>query len=319
MTYQDIISQAEKCNISDDVWWEASGGARFSLAGNQAKFTIAIINSKMFYPSASVPSTHIIKPSPKNLDSVPELEALASILAGSLQIPAVKAYVNKLTHDLNIYTTERYDRIVFDSKQTAKRVHTEDLVQALGLNPKEKYEPQISDVLALFRQNNVKDDVINSFVDQVIFNTLIGNADAHAKNYSLIYKDSGVELAPLYDCVPTHVFREFDPSFAMGINDKWNSNEFTVEDFVTEFSKAGVDKDYIEAKIIHLYTGMKNILDNQGNSTKSITAIKNVFKENELLAKQLDNTSSLEDLITEYSEFGVYNLEIESLFKNSER
>ena len=103
-------------------------------------------------------------------------------------------------------------------------MHQEDLCQALGILPAAKYEenggPSVAMIVGLLRRlrgRRMARDV-NDFVYAVLVNFLLGNSDAHGKNFALLYEaDSGVRLAPFYDIVSTSVYPEVISQMAMAI------------------------------------------------------------------------------------------------------
>lgn len=90
------------------------------------------------------------------------------------------------------------------SQGVPRRVHTEDLAQAVGAAAAHKYAMTAPQALALIGAR-IGVDAQYGFVRMLAFNTAVGNADAHAKNYSIVL-DRGVRLAPLYDSLPTTVW-----------------------------------------------------------------------------------------------------------------
>lgn len=96
-------------------------------------------------------------------------------------------------------TIERFDR---NSDGTA--VHIEDFAQVFGLYPHDKYEKASSMNIATVIAAEGEQTDIREFVRRLTFNTLIGNADMHVKNWSVIYPDRRTaRLAPAYDFVST--------------------------------------------------------------------------------------------------------------------
>jgi serine/threonine-protein kinase HipA len=86
------------------------------------------------------------------------------------------------------------------------RVHQEDLCQALGIPPTEKYQndggPSPATIASLLRSAmppRVADEAVWRFADALIWNWLIAGTDGHAKNYSLLLAGDQVRFAPLYD------------------------------------------------------------------------------------------------------------------------
>lgn len=91
---------------------------------------------------------------------------------------------------------------------TIERLHQEDSCQALGASPDTKYQaeggPNLSDCFQLLRSVSTNPVIdLRRLLDAVIFNFLIGNNDAHGKNFSLIYQGRECRLAPLYDVLST--------------------------------------------------------------------------------------------------------------------
>ncbi len=110
--------------------------------------------------------------------------------------------------DKIFYCITRYDRKTQDSKTT--RVHQEDFCQALGILPENKYQadegPSLKDCFELINMLGLSGRDKIAFLDLVIYNYLIGNTDAHAKNFSLLYNTKKPELAPCYDLMSTIVY-----------------------------------------------------------------------------------------------------------------
>ncbi len=116
------------------------------------------------------------------------------------------------------------------------RIHQEDMCQALGVLPAAKYEenggPSISQVVDLLRRlaGPFMARDINDFIHATMLNFLLGNSDAHGKNFSLLYqRGGGVRLAPLYDVVSTAVYPEVTQRMAMSIGGVDDPREVDVE------------------------------------------------------------------------------------------
>jgi serine/threonine-protein kinase HipA len=112
------------------------------------------------------------------------------------------------------------------------RLHQEDFCQALGFPPEHKYQqeggPLLRDCLALLREWSTTPVLdIRDFLDGQIFNVLIGNADAHGKNYSMLYSGGQRRLAPFYDLVCTLAWPELSKRPAMKIGGDASLDVFT--------------------------------------------------------------------------------------------
>ncbi|MBS7671621.1 type II toxin-antitoxin system HipA family toxin [Croceicoccus gelatinilyticus] len=207
------------------------GGARLSLAGAQGKLPIILVDGQIATPREGEASTHLIKPEPEKFEGLAANEAFCLTLARELGLDAAFAEWRQVK-GRPFLLVERYDRIMIDGE--TKRLHQEDFAQALGFSSHQKYAadggPTFKDSFDLVRVVTTRyaREVIR-LLDAAIFNLLIGNADAHAKNYSFLALRSGeTVLAPLYDLVSTVIFEGLNPSFAMKFG-----RASTLEDFET--------------------------------------------------------------------------------------
>jgi len=80
-------------------------------------------------------------------------------------------------------------------------------------------------------------------MDAAFFNCLIGNGDAHGKNFSLLYRDHQVRLAPLYDLVCTHAYPQLDPCYAMKIGRERHPGKIRSSDFQIFIREAGMNEN----------------------------------------------------------------------------
>ena len=195
-------------------------GLRLSLAGAQDKIAVTVQGGTIALPLGNTPSTHIIKPEPDRFPGLAVTEWLCMKLARAtgLNVPDTSLLQ---VGDKPCILVQRYDRSV-TADGFVRRTHQEDFCQALGYPPEHKYQqeggPLVSDCIALLRDwSSVPALDIPAFLDGLIFNMLIGNADAHGKNYSLLYQDGERRLAPFYDLVCTLSWPELSKTPAMKI------------------------------------------------------------------------------------------------------
>jgi serine/threonine-protein kinase HipA len=182
---------------------------RLSLAGAQDK--IAVVrerDGRLRLPVGEELSTHIVKPDSLRLPGLRDFEALGLALARSVGLDAIHAEPIELAGRKALLVA-RYDRVVEEDR--VSRLHQEDFCQALGYPPELKYESQGGPTLAacadLVRNKlRLGPDSLRAFLDWVACNGLLANADAHAKNLSLLCDPQGRRrIAPFYDLVPTAV------------------------------------------------------------------------------------------------------------------
>jgi serine/threonine-protein kinase HipA len=151
---------------------------------------------------------------------------------------------------------KRYDRLV-DAHGRRQRLHQEDFCQALGVDPEAKYQseggPDLARCFDLVRRctRPSAPQVLRLF-DYVIFNALIGNHDAHAKNFSLLYSGKTVVLAPLYDALSTAVYPTLTPKMAMKIGSKYKFSEVQARHWEQFTEGAGLAKAQARRRILAL-------------------------------------------------------------------
>lgn len=194
-------------------------GIRLSLAGAQNKLPVYIKNNIIHLPKSGSPSSHIIKPPIMDMDGTVENEAFCVTLAGNMGIPIPRVIVR--TGKDTLYLIERYDRAT-DQDGNLVRIHQEDFCQALGVPPDQKYEneggPSLKMCFGLLKEYSIRPAAdIKILLNWVLFNLLVGNADAHAKNIALIFTGSGPKLAPFYDILCTAVYVGLTDKMAMRI------------------------------------------------------------------------------------------------------
>jgi serine/threonine-protein kinase HipA len=184
---------------------------RFSLAGVQLKFSALMETSKaLTIPVGGVGGDWIVKlPSPR-FEAVPENEYAMMTLAKSvgLDVPDVRLVATKEIDGLPRDLPEAFGQSLavrrFDRPRPGERVHIEDFAQVFGVYPEHKYQRASYASIARVLWLEAGEEAVLEFTRRLVFMVLIGNADAHLKNWSLIYPDGRTtKLAPAYDLVGT--------------------------------------------------------------------------------------------------------------------
>ena len=200
-------------------------GVRLSLAGAQDKLAVGFQDGHVLLMKGAHPTTHILKPLIDRIADSAYNELFCMRLAKEVGLDVPQAAVH-FVNDTPYYLVERYDR-VHGPDGTVERVHQEDFCQALGIGPELKYQreggPSIAHCQQVIAQHVARPAVDRlKFLDQVIFNYLVGNADAHGKNFSLLYRKKKPDLAPVYDVLSTAIYPDLALNMAMKIGGKYN-------------------------------------------------------------------------------------------------
>lgn len=203
-------------------------GIRLSLAGAQKKLPIYYDERDFYLSIGPAPSNAIIKPAIEDLDNTVENETFCMALAKAIGLDVPESFIYRYGEE-KVFVIKRYDRV--QNGSTVQRLHQEDFCQALGVLPEYKYEaeggPSLAACFNLVRNNSIRaaKDVL-SLLNWVIFNVMIGNSDAHAKNISLLLLESGPVLAPFYDLLSTRIYSHYGltEKLAMKIGGESNPN-----------------------------------------------------------------------------------------------
>lgn len=201
---------------------DPQAGTRLSLAGAQPKLPVIIEDDEVALPlNAAAATTHIIKPEPATFPGLVAIEAFCMELALRLGLAVATVEKRRTQAGLPYLLVERYDRDL--TAGPIRRLHQEDLCQALGRPSDRKYQdeggPSVEEVVALLREASaVPARDLPTFWRALTFNWLIGNCDAHGKNYSLLYDSGAPTLAPLYDLVSTTSYERLTTRLAMSID-----------------------------------------------------------------------------------------------------
>jgi len=199
-------------------------GIRLSLAGAQEKLPVVFDGVRMGLPKGGQPSTHILKPAIAALEDSVHNESFCLTLAEAMGMPTAQAQILRI-HDRQVLLVARYDRVV-SADGKPMRLHQEDFCQALGVVPEMKYQneggPDFRACFDLLRKaTRPSATELLRLLDAAVFNALVGNHDAHAKNFSLLYKaGTAPKLAPLYDMLSTAVYDHLTPKMAMKLGSK---------------------------------------------------------------------------------------------------
>jgi serine/threonine-protein kinase HipA len=235
-------------------------GIRLSLAGAQDKIAVRVDDGRISIPRGSAPSSHILKPAIDTWEGVVFNEAFCMRLARACDLNTANVEIGKV-EDIDYLLVERYDRIRNEAKDEAgaiRRVHQEDFCQALGVPSEKKYQseggPNLTACFELLREASTVPALdLRDLLDAMIFNLLIGNHDAHAKNFSLLYLPGGeVRLAPLYDLVCTVFYPELTDKMAMKIGGEAKSALIMPRHVETFAAASGLGAAQVRARVVSL-------------------------------------------------------------------
>ncbi len=204
-------------------------GVRLSLAGAQDKLPVVVHDRSIHLALSETPSTHILKPEAQRFPGLAANETFCMRLARAVGLRVADIEFGSVENQ-NYVLVKRFDRTV-DESRNAQRLHQEDFCQALGFPPERKYQaehgPTVKDCIELIWDWSTFPALdLRDFVQLLVFNVLIGNADAHGKNFSFLYTGSERRISPAYDLVSTLAWPELTTSAAMKIGGCSSINAF---------------------------------------------------------------------------------------------
>jgi serine/threonine-protein kinase HipA len=228
---------------------------RLSLAGAQDKLPVIYDGERIGLTHNNTPSSHILKPSiPTISDSVIN-EGFCLALADALNLNPAKSNIHTLG-EKQFLLVERYDR-KRNSHGNLERLHQEDFCQALGVQSEMKYQneggPNLSQCFELVRRmTRPSAPQILTLLDYMIFNTLIGNHDAHAKNFSLLYRNKTSVVAPLYDVLSTTIYPTLSSKMAMKLGNTYKFNEVQARHWDQFAQSGGLSATQTKKRVLEL-------------------------------------------------------------------
>ncbi|MCP5096466.1 MAG: type II toxin-antitoxin system HipA family toxin [Chloroflexi bacterium] len=251
ITVEPADGEALPPNVHQDIDDETKIDVpmRFSLAGVQLKFSaVQQANGGLTIPATGQGGSWIVKLPSSRFDAVPENEYSMMELARMLGMDVPETQLLPINQIANIpdgigkfgdsfknaqaFVIKRFDRA------GEQAVHIEDFAQVFGVYPQDKYKKASMRNIAQVIGIEGQDEDIAEFTRRLVFNTLIGNADMHLKNWSVIYKDKrAASIAPAYDFVSTIPYIP-DDSASLKVSRSKKFSDFTLDELSHLAAKA---------------------------------------------------------------------------------
>lgn len=220
---------------------------KFSLAGVQLKFSMLAKGERFTAPASGEDGQWIVKLPDANFEHVPANERAMMELArrAGIDVPetrlvhrdAIEGIPEHLWPKSEIYA---YAVRRFDRSPDGGRVHMEDFAQVRDFYHERKYEGAFETIAALVYRGRDRRS-LEEFVRRLAFIVLIQNADAHLKNWSLLYTDPRVPvLSPAYDLVCTGVYSGIDRDLGLRLDGSRRFEDASLASFERLQRKLGI-------------------------------------------------------------------------------
>lgn len=209
-----------------------------------------------YLPCGLAPSTHIVKQSHIRLDGIVTNEQLSMLAAHKCGIDIPESFIINVGKGMDsevLFATKRYDRIIDENSplignlKRPFRIHQEDFAQAMGVESYEKYErdgqnyaEKMFEIIRNYARRPLEDQL--RLWNRIVFNFVLGNTDAHIKNYSLLYDShmEGISLAPAYDMISTVIYESATKDMSFNIGGNRNLDRIDEDNFKLLASRAGI-------------------------------------------------------------------------------
>ena len=241
-----ILSDEELTKYLEELPYRPYLGKRLSLAGAQEKTAVCVINGKIALPNNDIPTTHIIKTSlPKYVQSI-QNEYICMKAAKEIGLEVAEVEIRKVG-EIEFLLVERFDR-KYSNNLECERILQEDFAQSLGVQARDKYKVTFKDCLKVLNQTATPANSKLRFVRQVIFNYLIGNTDAHAKNFSVYLTNDGITLTPAYDLLCSSIY-DCDQRIAMKLGKARYYSDVTEKDWEIFVQDLDISYKLVQAEL----------------------------------------------------------------------
>lgn len=292
-------SELEKIliTLSDHPFLADQEDMRLSLAGAQNKLPVIALlghdsknrNFRIGLPK-NLPSAHIIKTPIRRFEDTVQNEFFCMQLAKKMSLNVPETGFEKL-NQIDFFIVARYDRKQSNDEKIFTRLHQEDFCQAMGIQSNLKYQneggPSIAACLNLIEKYSANPAVDRlEFLKRIIFNFLIGNADAHGKNFSFLYINKKPILAPAYDLLSTAVYPDINKKMAMKIGSQYDAARVflrhwhsLVGDTATAQKSLETDLQFFANKLPGLAAELQKNLTQTGMASPIFQKIQNVIEK----------------------------------------
>lgn len=251
---------------------------KLSISGVQPKLSVKVDRKKNMLVSVAKGGEYILKPQTLAYPNLPENEQCCMDMAEACGISVPEHCILPLKDNSLAYVVKRYDR------DKGQKYHQEDFQQILEKD--DKYAGSVEEICRRLTDISAVPGLdVQLLYERVVLNFLIGNGDAHFKNYALItYNDVDWRLAPAYDIVCSKLVIPKGNDSALTINGKQNNLKRKDFDILADYCKIPEKVRY--EKFDNKFDLMKNIIESSHidpeKRKRFIEIIKERFSRSEL-------------------------------------
>ncbi|MFH1504924.1 MAG: HipA domain-containing protein [Candidatus Omnitrophota bacterium] len=225
---------------------------KLSISGVQPKLSVKLDKKQNILIPVTKGGEYILKPQIFTFPNIPENEQCCMDIAEELGVDIPPHCLIALKDGSFAYLVKRFDR------EKNIKFHQESFAQIL--QQPDKYKGSVEQIgRKLETMPSVPGYDIQLFFERVVFNFIIGNGDAHLKNYSVSYKDKDIRLSPAYDIVCSKLVIPDEEDSAININGK--KNKLQREDFDSLAEYLNIPAEVRYEKFENKFDTMKKIIE----------------------------------------------------------
>ena len=241
---------------------------KLSISGVQPKLSVKLKKNALIVVIEG--GEYILKPQTPTFTNIPENEQCCMDIAEELEIDVPAHCLLPLKDEILAYVVKRFDR------KNGNKIHQEDFYQIL--EAKDKYLGSAEQIGRKLKDISSAPGLdVQLFFERVVFYFLIGNGDAHLKNYSISYKENNIRLAPAYDIVCSKLVIPNEEDSAITINGKKNNLKRGDFDELAEHFSIPIKVRY--EKFEKKYDTIKKIIESSHIAKEKQTQFINLVKE----------------------------------------
>jgi serine/threonine-protein kinase HipA len=240
-------------NLSDISIEAQKMAGKLSISGVQPKISVKLNKNNNKIEMVSETGEYILKPQSQSFYHLPENEFTCTILAKKMGIDVPGVALMELKDGSFAYIVKRFDR------DRGEKIHVEDFVQILS--KKDKYKGSYEEIGKKLKSiSEIPGLDVQLLFERILFYFIIGNGDAHLKNFSIKYgTENQIRLAPAYDVVSSKIVIPNEEDLALTINGK--KNKINKDDFYKFSEFLGINKKYTE-ELFKKYMNPEELLNN---------------------------------------------------------
>ena len=196
---------------------------KLSISGVQPKLSVKLDKKQNLLIPVAEGGEYILKPQTSTFLNIPENEQCCMDIAEQLTIDVPLHCLIPLKDKSFAYVVKRFDR------EKGVKIHQEDFAQILEQT--DKYKGSVEQIGRRLEEiSSAPGYDMQLLFERVVLNFILGNGDAHLKNYSISYRDKdNIRLTPAYDIVCSKLVLPDEEDSAITINGK--KNKLQREDF----------------------------------------------------------------------------------------